>query len=580
MLCAWVAVGTAFLFYGYLGPRALPPAVEGGATFPMIKEMANFVEPYLPPGFRTRLQGRGGDTGRFPSPHRPLRRHPPRRRLRTTPSRRPNRRSELSLMARQAVPSYNPAVSSAPKRLDHDLDKFHEECALFGIYGTSDAAAHTALGLHALQHRGQEASGIVTFDGRHFHNHRAAGLVGDIFGEQSIIAKLKGYSAIGHNRYATTGGSSDRNIQPIFADFDFGGLALAHNGNLTNAYLLRKELVRIGCLFQSTTDTEVINHLIARSNYSTVVDRVIDALGRVKGAYSLLMLTNEALLGVRDPMGVRPLVIGRLEDSWILTSESCALDIIGARFVRDVEPGEIVIVDGNGLRSIKPFTKEKRRFCVFEHIYFARPDSKVEGIGVYDARKRIGMQLATRKPGAGRRRRAGARFGRAGGDRLCRSVGPAVRARHHPQSLCRPHLHRAGRPHPPSRRAAEAQRQPRPYRGQARHPGRRFDRARHDLDEDRRDGAQCRRPRGAHAHRRPADHRSLLLRHRHAASARSFWPRATTSPAWRSSSASIRSPSCRSTGSIAPWACPAAIRTTRASATPASPATIRSRSTT
>ncbi len=165
-------------------------------------------------------------------------------------------------------------MQSTPKRPDHDLDKFHEECALFGIYGTSDAAAHTALGLHALQHRGQEASGIVTFDGRLFHNHRAAGLVGDIFGTQAIMAKLVGYSAIGHNRYATTGGSSDRNIQPIFADFDFGGLALAHNGNLTNAYLLRKELVRIGCLFQSTTDTEVINHLIARSNYSTVQDRL------------------------------------------------------------------------------------------------------------------------------------------------------------------------------------------------------------------------------------------------------------------------------------------------------------------
>ncbi|HTB36053.1 MAG TPA: amidophosphoribosyltransferase, partial [Reyranella sp.] len=161
-------------------------------------------------------------------------------------------------------------MPSTPKRSDDDLDKFHEECALFGIYGTADAAAHTALGLHALQHRGQEASGIVTFDGRHFHNHRAAGLVGDIFGATSVMAKLKGYSAIGHNRYATTGGSSDRNIQPIFADFDFGGLALAHNGNLTNAYLLRKELVRMGCLFQSTTDTEVINHLIARSNYSTV----------------------------------------------------------------------------------------------------------------------------------------------------------------------------------------------------------------------------------------------------------------------------------------------------------------------
>ena len=275
-----------------------------------------------------------------------------------------------------------------------ELDKFHEECALFGIFGTSDAAAHTALGLHALQHRGQEASGIVTYDGRHFYNHRAAGLVGDIFGEQAVIATLKGYAAIGHNRYATTGGSSDRNIQPIFADFDFGGLALAHNGNLTNAYLLRKELVRMGCLFQSTTDTEVINHLIARSNYSTVVDRLIDGLGRVKGAYSLLLLTNEALLGVRDPMGVRPLVIGRFEDAWILTSESCALDIIGARFVRDVEPGEIVIIDGNGLRSIKPFAKQPRRFCVFEHIYFARPDSVVEGNSVYEARKRIGRELA------------------------------------------------------------------------------------------------------------------------------------------------------------------------------------------
>ena len=299
-------------------------------------------------------------------------------------------------MARPAVPSYNPAVLT-PKSAPDD-DKFHEECALFGIFGTSDAAAHTALGLHALQHRGQEASGIVTYDGRQFHDHRAAGLVGDIFGEQSVIARLKGYCAIGHNRYATTGGSSDRNIQPIFADFDFGGLALAHNGNLTNAYILRKELVRMGCLFQSTADTEVINHLIARSNYSTLVDRMIDALGRVKGAYSLLLLTNEALLGVRDPLGVRPLCIGKLDDAWILTSESCGLDILGARFVRDVEPGEIVIVDGTGLRSIKPFTRQQHRFCVFEHIYFARPDSKIEGVGVYEARKRIGAELAKESP--------------------------------------------------------------------------------------------------------------------------------------------------------------------------------------
>ena len=285
-----------------------------------------------------------------------------------------------------------------PVRQDHDLDKFHEECALFGIYGTADAAAHTALGLHALQHRGQEASGIVTYDGRHFHDHRSPGLVGDIFGEQPVMARLKGYSAIGHNRYSTTGGVSDRNIQPIFADFDFGGMALAHNGNLTNAYLLRKELVRMGCLFQSTADTEVINHLVARSNYSTVQDRLIDALGRVKGAYSLLLLTDQALIGVRDPLGVRPLVMGKLDDSWILTSETCALDIIGARFIRDVDPGEIVIIDGNGPRSIKPFARQPRRFCVFEHIYFARPDSRLEGVGVYEARKRIGMELAKESP--------------------------------------------------------------------------------------------------------------------------------------------------------------------------------------
>src|SRR5215831_19423528 len=189
-------------------------------------------------------------------------------------------------MARPVDPSYNPAVPDTPKTFDHDLDKFHEECALFGIYGTADAAAHTALGLHALQHRGQEASGIVTFDGRHFHNHRAAGLVGDIFGEQAVMAKLKGYAAIGHNRYATTGGSSDRNIQPIFADFDFGGLALAHNGNLTNAYLLRKELVRIVFNFPSTTETDFIYDGLTLSNSSATVGRLSHRRGRVNSTSS------------------------------------------------------------------------------------------------------------------------------------------------------------------------------------------------------------------------------------------------------------------------------------------------------
>ena len=273
-------------------------------------------------------------------------------------------------------------------------DKLREECAIFGIWGTTDASAHTALGLHALQHRGQEASGIVAYDGRQFHSHRDLGLVGDIFGEEAVIKRLPGFAAIGHNRYATTGETMLRNVQPIFADFDFGGLAIAHNGHLTNAYVLRHELVRRGCLFQSTMDTEGINHLISRSQFSTVIDRMIDALTSVEGAYSLVALTNDALIGVRDPLGVRPLVLGRLEDAYILASETCALDIIGADFVRDIEPGELVVIGDRGVHSIKPFQRRKSRFCVFEYIYFARPDSSTEGISVYDVRKRIGQELA------------------------------------------------------------------------------------------------------------------------------------------------------------------------------------------
>ncbi len=273
-------------------------------------------------------------------------------------------------------------------------DKLREECGIFGIWGTPDAGAHTALGLHALQHRGQEASGIVSFDGAQFHSHRDLGLVGDIFGEEAVIKRLPGFAAIGHNRYSTTGETMLRNVQPIFADFDFGGLAIAHNGNLTNAYELRQELVRRGCLFQSTMDTEVINHLISRSQFSTVIDRMIDALHAVEGAYSLVALTNDALIGVRDPLGVRPLVLGRFDDAYILASETCALDIIGADFVRDIEAGELVVISDKGVHSIKPFQRQKSRFCVFEYIYFARPDSSAEGISVYDVRKRIGQELA------------------------------------------------------------------------------------------------------------------------------------------------------------------------------------------
>ncbi|HEY2131724.1 MAG TPA: amidophosphoribosyltransferase [Acetobacteraceae bacterium] len=281
----------------------------------------------------------------------------------------------------------------------YDDDKPHEECGVFGIWNHPDAAAVSALGLHALQHRGQEATGIVSFDGHHFHSHRGIGLVGDNFGDARVIASLAGNRAVGHNRYATTGGTLLRNVQPLYADFEFGGFAVAHNGNLTNATALRRALVRRGCLFQSTTDSEVFIHLIAISLYSTVVDRLIDALKQVIGAYSLIALSNEAMLGVRDPMGVRPLILGRIVNadgtgSWVLASETCALDIVGAEFVRDVEPGEIVVITDQGLHSIKPFGRNAGRFCVFEYIYFARPDSVVEGMPVYQARKRIGVELA------------------------------------------------------------------------------------------------------------------------------------------------------------------------------------------
>ncbi|MFT8246088.1 amidophosphoribosyltransferase [Roseomonas sp. BN140053] len=289
-------------------------------------------------------------------------------------------------------------VSTNPHARTED-DAFHEECGVFGVWGAQDAAALTALGLHALQHRGQEAAGIVSFSGEgQFHAHKGRGLVGDTFSDAKVMASLKGHAAIGHNRYATTGESALRNVQPLYADFEFGGLAVAHNGNLTNAFALKRALVRRGCLFQSTTDSEVFVHLIAISLYSTVLDRLIDALKQVQGAYSLVTLHDGALIGARDPLGVRPLVLGRLggpeSNAWVMTSETCALDIVGAEFVRDIEPGEVVIADAQGLRSIKPFGRQQGRFCIFEYIYFARPDSVIEGTSVYDTRKRIGAELS------------------------------------------------------------------------------------------------------------------------------------------------------------------------------------------
>jgi amidophosphoribosyltransferase len=285
-----------------------------------------------------------------------------------------------------------------PFQAGNDPDKFHEECGVFGVFGTEDAAAFTALGLHALQHRGQEAAGIVSYDGKRFHPHRSMGLVGDIFSDREVIDRMPGDSAIGHNRYSTAGETVLRNVQPLYADYSFGGLALAHNGNLTNARQLRRELVQAGSLFQSTMDTEVIQHLIATSREARLLDRVIEALRAVDGAYSLVAMSRRKLIGARDPLGVRPLVLGQIGDAWIIASETCALDIIGADFVRDVEPGEIIVIDDDGLHSHKPNPPSRKRFCIFEYIYFARPDSVVDGKNVYEARKAIGAEMARETP--------------------------------------------------------------------------------------------------------------------------------------------------------------------------------------
>ncbi|MCB1783701.1 MAG: amidophosphoribosyltransferase [Alphaproteobacteria bacterium] len=279
-----------------------------------------------------------------------------------------------------------------------DDDKLHEECGVFGVYGHEDAAALTALGLHALQHRGQEACGIVTYDGKNYYSKRAFGLVDDTFSSAEVISTLKGHVAIGHNRYSTTGEPMFRNIQPLYADMSHGGFAVAHNGNLTNAFMIRQNLVKRGSLFQSTSDTEVIVHLVAVSREERVSEKLIDAVKQIKGAYAILAQSEGRLMGIRDPYGIRPLVLGRLGDAYVLASESCALDIIGATLEREIKPGEMVIIDQNGLRSLFPFEERQKRFCIFEYIYFARPDSFMEGRSVYEMRKHIGAQLAREAP--------------------------------------------------------------------------------------------------------------------------------------------------------------------------------------
>jgi amidophosphoribosyltransferase len=281
---------------------------------------------------------------------------------------------------------------------DLDGDRLREECGVFGIFGHPDAAAITALGLHALQHRGQEAAGIVSYDGKRFHSERRLGLVGDTFSRREVIDRLPGTVAVGHVRYSTTGETVLRNVQPLFAELNAGGFAIGHNGNLTNGLSLRRDLVRDGAMMQSTTDTEVILHLVARSHRNRFVDRFIDGLRQLEGAYAFVAVTNKKLIGARDPLGIRPLVIGRLDGCPILASETCALDIIGAQYVRDVENGEVVVFDEDGLHSHKPFPPMAARPCIFEYIYFARPDSIVGGRHVYDVRKAMGIELAREAP--------------------------------------------------------------------------------------------------------------------------------------------------------------------------------------
>ncbi len=281
------------------------------------------------------------------------------------------------------------------------MKEIKEKCGVFGIYNVEDASALTALGLHALQHRGQEGCGIVSFDGKNFHSEKRQGLVGDNFTNKEVLKKLPGKFAIGHNRYSTTGETSLRNIQPFFADLHGGGITIAHNGNLTNAIRLRENLVKDGAIFRTTSDTETIVQLIAKSKRVKIVDKIIDALFQIQGGYALTIMTNKKLIGVRDPLGIRPLVLGKIKNSYVLASETCALDIIGAKFVREVENGEIIVVEKNNIQSIKPFPKKKSRPCIFEYIYFARPDSLLNGKCAYEYRKNLGSQLAKESENVG-----------------------------------------------------------------------------------------------------------------------------------------------------------------------------------
>ncbi len=276
-------------------------------------------------------------------------------------------------------------------------DHFHDECGVFGIFNCPEAANQTYLGLYAQQHRGQESAGIVSTDGHTFNSHRGMGLVADVF-QKSDIERLTGSSAIGHVRYSTSGESGLRNCQPFTFEYVHGGIAMCHNGNIVNAPEVRRELEKEGAVFQSTSDTEVLMHLVSRSQGERMRDRVAEAVRRLQGGYSLLVLVEDRMVGVRDRNGLRPLVLGKLNQAWVLASETCAFDLIGAEFVRDVKPGEMVIIEGDKLETMMPFDSVSPRFCVFEYVYFARPDSTLEGVNVYNARYQIGVELGKESP--------------------------------------------------------------------------------------------------------------------------------------------------------------------------------------
>lgn len=288
--------------------------------------------------------------------------------------------------------------SAAGEDFDPEADRLHEECGVVGIFGIDDAAALAALGLHALQHRGQEAAGIVSYDNSRFHGERRLGLVGDNFVDRDVIERLKGCYAVGHVRYSTQGDSALRNVQPLFANLHHGGMAVAHNGNLTNARTLQTQLIQDGTIYQSTSDTEVILHLVARSRRKRAVERFIDALRQIEGAYAVVALTKDMLIGARDPVGIRPLVLGHKDGGYILASETCALDVMGATFIREIDNGEIVVITADGITSHKPFPPRPAQPCIFEYIYFARPDSIVGGRSIYEVRKDMGAALAREAP--------------------------------------------------------------------------------------------------------------------------------------------------------------------------------------